>query len=292
MAFDKSYDVRLWGVTTQNSTTRLPIGDSSGGTFTSKPNPLRGTLVWDSCAYVLQKVAVAGGATGGSYSLYIETDSVTGYTGLPIAGVSLGPNSAATAVMTSLHQSSASPLPTHLNIVQTAAGGGLTGECFAFAKQYRGVLSTPGLNSSERVIQGNLVRGASYAGGAFVSGKGFVADETVSLTGASATTLGLHKMRVWDTAFYWAVAGNSVSGSHDVHLQGRAPVSGTTFTIARTGTGGIIAVAGAKRALSNLLFGISPNPTAIIWDTVNAGGVSDARVVVLAKTGRGTQPKS
>jgi hypothetical protein len=44
--------------------------------------------------------------------------------------------------------------------------------------------------------------------------------------------------------------------------------------------------------MRNQLFGISPNPTALIWAVISAGGVSDARVVVLAKSGRGALAKS
>jgi hypothetical protein len=295
MAFDKVVEARLWGVTNQNSDTRITMGDSSGGTFTGQPNRLRGSLVWDDCFYVLQGVSVAGGATGGSYTITVETDAVSGYTGLPIARVSgIGRNSLATIVLTNLHNAPGSPLPTHLFIDQTATGGGIWFQLHAVAKQYRGVLATPGINTAERVIMGDLVRGASYSGGAFVSGKGFVADETVSLTGASASDRGMRRMRLYDSAFYWAVAGNSVSGSHDINIVGRAPVSGTTFIIATTtgtsaGTG--LTAAGQKSAIASNLFGASPNPTAIIWDVIAAGGVSDARVVVLAKTGRGSKAK-
>lgn len=287
MAFDKVKEVRLWGVTDQNSDVRLTIGDSSGGTFTGRPNPLRGTLVWDDCFYVLHGVSAEGGATGGSYTVTIQTDAVVGNTGLPIAEAIIGPNTARTVVMRNLHNSPGSPLPTHIFIDQTATGGGLDFQCFAIAKQYRGV----GTGNSERVIQGNLVRGASFTGGAFVSGKGFVADETVTL-GTSSTTLGLNRMREWDRAFYWVRAGNSVSGTHNVYLV--ATVGGTTFTFAGTTTTvatGVLDAANERLAIASLIGGISPNPTHIIWDVVSAGGVSDARVIVLAKTGRGSMAK-
>ena len=296
MAFDKVVEAQGWSITNQNSSARLTMGNSAGGTFTSKPNPLKGTLVWDDCFYVLQGVSVAGGATGGSYTVTLETDAVVGYTGLPIAasGV-IGPLTKQTVLLSNLHQSPGSPLPTHLNIVQTATGGGIWFTCEMVAKQYRGTLATPGLNTSERIIQGNLVRGASFAGGKFVSGKGFVADETVSLTGNSASDLGMRRMRLYDRAFYWVVGGNSRSGSHDISILGKAPASGVTFIIASTtGTSAGTGLTAATRvsALGSLLFGASPNPTAIIWDTIAAGGVSDARVVVLAKTGRGSLAKS
>lgn len=297
MAFDKVVESRMWGVTNQVTSTRIPMGDSSAGTFTGRPNPLRGTLIWDDCYYVLQGVSVGGNATGGSWTITVETDAVVGYTGLPIARVSaLGPLSKGTQILSNLHQSAGSPLPTHLFAQQTAGGttGGVWFQCFALAKQYRGVLGTKSLNTAERIMQGNLVRGASFAGGQFVSGKGFVADETVTL-GTSSTDLGMKRLRLWDKAFYWAVAGNSVSGSHDITILGKAPASGVTFAIASTtgtsaGTG--LTAAGMKTAIASNLFGQSPNPTAIIWDVIAAGGVSDARIVVLAKSGRGSLAKS
>jgi hypothetical protein len=239
--------------------------------------------------FVLQGVSVAGGATGGSYTVTIQTDAVVGYTGLPIASATIGPLTKATVVMDNLHRSSGSPLPTHLFIDQTAAGGGIWLQCHALAKQYRGAHGGPSVNTAERVVMGNLVRGASYAGGQFVSGKGFVADETVSLTGASATTLGLQRLRLWDSAFYWIVAGNSLSGTHDANIIGT--LGGTTFTIASTGVAGALTAAGQKQAIASNFYGQSPNPSAIIWDVVSAGGVSDARIVVLAKSGRGSLAK-
>src|SRR5207247_984685 len=173
---DKVKETRLWGVTNQNSTARLTMGDSSAGTFTGRPNPLRGTLVWDDCYYVLHGISVAGGATRGSYTITVQTDAVIGYTGLPIAQIaSIGPGSKQTQVLASLHQSPGSPLPTHLFVNQTASGGGIWFQCFALAKQYRGVLGTGGMYTAERIIQGNLLRGASYPGGPFTDDKGIAA---------------------------------------------------------------------------------------------------------------------
>ena len=287
MGFEKTVDARIWGVTTQNTDLRTVTGDSSGGTFTNRANPLRGSLMWDRAMYVLQNVAVAGGATGGSYTVTIETDAVVGYTGLPIARATLGPDSPTTVVMDNLHQSAASPLPTHMFIDQTATGGGLTLTCDVIARQYRGVLGTQGANTSERVLQGTMVRGTSYTGGAFLSAKGFVASETVTL-GTSSSLLGLNRMRLWDNAMYWVVAGVSISGSHDVDIVGA--VGGNTVTIATTGTGGALDVAGEKLAIANNFYGQCPNPTAMIW-TVTTGGVSDARIVMIAKSGRGSLAK-
>ena len=294
MAFSKVVEARCWGVTSQNSDTRITMGDSASDTFTQYANPLRGTLVWDDCVYVLNKLAVAGGATGGSYTVTIETDAaVVGYTGLPIASISgLGPNSPASVVLTNLHNSPGSPLPTHMTIDQTATGGAITFDCYAFAKQYRGVLGTPGASTAERVIRGVMIRGTSYSGGPFSSAKGFDADETITVGGASCSNLGLHRIRLWDRAFYWVQAGNSISGTHNVDIVGS--INGQTFAIAGTTNSatGVLNVANERLALGSYCGGVSPNPASLIWTEVTAGGVSDARVIVLAKTGRGSMSKS
>jgi hypothetical protein len=289
MGFDKTINARIWGVTNQNADVRLTAGDSSGGTFTRQANPLRGTLVWDRCLYVLTGVSVAGGATGGSYTITIETDAVTGYTGLPIARVAgIGPNTRGRVVLTNLHDSPASPLPTHLFIDQTATGGGIWLQCYALAKQYRGTLGTAGANSAERVIQGTMLRGASYATGPFTDSRGMTEDATFTL-GTTGSNIGLNRMRLWDTAFYWTQAGNSVAGTHDVDIVGT--VNGLTFSIASTGTGGALDAANERLAIASNVGGLTPNPTHIIWTEVNAGGISDARVIALVKSGRGSYAK-
>lgn len=289
MAFGKVVEARVWGVTNQASDVRLPVGDSSAGTHTAFPNPLRGTLLWDRCFYVLQGVSVAGGATGGSWTVTVQTDAVRGYTGLPIASVAgIGPLTARRVVLTNSHNSPGSPLPTHLFIDQTATGGGIWLQCHAIAKQYRGVLGSPAAGTAERIIQGTMLRGTS-TGGAFANDRGFDEDSTVTL-GTTGSALGMHNLRLWDTAFYWAVAGVSMAGTHDVDIVGR--IGGATFSIASTGATGALDAAGEKLAIASNVGGQSPNPTAIIWTEVTAGGVSDARVVVLAKSGRGSQAKA
>ena len=291
MSFDKTVNARVWGVTNQNADTRMPIGDSTGNAHTSFANPLRGTALWDECIYVLRGVSVAGGATGGSYTVTVESDAaVVGYTGLPIArATGIGRNTASALVLTNLHNSGASPVPTHINIDQTATGGGIWFQCWAIARQYRGVLGTPGSASSERILSGTMLRAASYSGGAMVSGKGFDSDETIAV-GASFSTRGMHRMRYWDHAFFWAVAGNSVSGSHDVDIVGS--VGGSTFAIATTGVGGAVDAADEVVAIASNCGGGSPNPSAMIWTEVTSGGVSDARIVMMAKSGRGSMAKS
>jgi len=290
MSFEKVMDVRLFGVTGQNADCYMPIGDSSGGTFTGKANPLRGTLLWDSCMYVLHGVSVAGGATGGSYTVTVCTNAVGGYTGLPIANATIGPLTKSTVVLDNLHNSASSPLPTHLFIDQTAAGGGIWLQCFAIAKQYRGTLGTAGGKAtSERIVQGDMLVGTSK-NRQFTTDRGIDADTTLTVGGASASNVGLNRMRLWDTAMYWAVAGVSVAGTHDVDIVGS--VGGTTFSIASTGAAGALDAAGEKLAIASNFYGQSPNPTAIIWTEVTAGGVSDARVVVIAKGGRGSMGKN
>jgi len=287
--YAKVVESRVMGVSVQNSDSRLPIGDSSGGTFTSRINPLRGTLLWDRCTFVLHKVAVAGGATGGSYTLTLQTDAVSGYTGLPIAEVAgVGPNSASTIVFDSLHQSPSSPMPTHVNIDQTAAGGGITFDLFCFAKQYRGHMGSPAAGTAERIIMGNLIRGVSSTSD-FSGDEGVSADTTFAL-GTSGSQMGMQNMRLWDNALYWGVAGNTIAGTHDVAVVGT--VGGTTFVIAEShASSGVINVADERFALLNRHYGLSPNPSHVIWTEVTAGGVSDFRVVVLAKSGRGSMGK-
>lgn len=289
MGFDKTVTARIWGVTNQNSDTRITAGDSSGGTFTRQVNPLRGTDLWDDCMYVLQGVSVAGGATGGSYTVTIESDAaVVGYTGLPIARATIGPLTARRVVMDNLHNSKASPIPTHIFIDQTAAGGGIWLQCHALAKQYRGTLGTPGAGTAERILRGTMLRGASHSGGYFTDSRGMTEDATFTL-GTSGSDLGLRRMRLWDTVLYWAQAGNSVAGTHDVDII--ATVGGATISIATTGTGGALDAANERLAIASNFYGLSPNPSAIIWTEVNAGGISDARVIMMAKSGRGSMAK-
>ena len=289
MGFDKTLNVRIWGVTNQNADVRLTAGDSSGGTFTRQTNPLKGTLVWDRCMYVLTGVSVAGGATGGSYTITVETDAVDGYTGLPIArATGIGPNTRGRVVLDNLHNSPSSPLPTHLNIDQMATGGGIWLQCYALAKQYRGTLGTAGAKTAERVLQGTMLRGASFTGGAFSDGRGMTEDATFVL-GTSGSNIGLNRMRLWDTAFYWVRAGNSVSGTHDVDIV--STVNGLTFSVATTGSGGALDAADERLAIASNFYGLTPNPTHIIWTEGSAGGVSDARVIALVKSGRGSYAK-
>lgn len=285
MGFEKVVNTRIFGVTAQNTDLRMTAGDSVGDTFTRRDNPLRGTLLWDRAMYVLQNVTVAGGATGGSYTVTIETDAVVGFTGLPIARATLGPNSPTTVVMDSLHQSPASPLPTHLFIDQTAAGA-MTLTCDVIAKQYRGTLGTPGANTSERILQGTMINSSS---GEFGDGAGFNASATYTL-GTSGSNLGMNRMRLWDTALFWAVAGVSVNGAYDIDIIGS--VGGNTISFNTTGVGGALDAAGEKVAIPSNFYGQCPNPSAIIWTEESAGdGISDCSIVMIAKGHRGQMAK-
>lgn len=288
MGFDKSVETRIFGVTVQDSDLRMTAGDSTGGTFTGRNNPLRGSLFWDDCSFVLNDVVVAGGATGGSYTVTIQTDAIIGYTGMPIASATLGPNSDPDGVvMDNLHQSPSSPLPTHIFIDQTAAGGAINLQCHVQSKQYRGTLGTAGQGTAERVLQGNMIQGNSST--VDFSGDEGISENTTFTIGTSGSNVGMNRIRLWDHALYWVVAGNTIAGTHDVDIIGVR--GGTTYSIATTGTGGALDVADEKVAIANQLYGQSPNPSAIIWTEASAGGVSDFRVVMMAKTGRGSLAK-
>lgn len=295
MGFEKVVETQIWGVTVQNSELRTVTGDSTGGTFTGRINPLRGSLMWDRCMFVLQDVVVAGGATGGSYSITIETDAVIGYTGLPIARVTgVGPESNTTIIMDNLHQSPSSPLPTHLFIDQTATGGGLTLTCHVIAKQYRGDFGVAAQGSAERIAQGTMLAGNSSTVD-FSGDEGISADTTFTI-GTSGSLVGMNRLRLWDNAMFWAVqndlAGGAI-GTHDVDIV--ATIGGNTVSIATTGTGGaldIVADSTSHRvAIPNSYFGLCPRPSTIIWTEVDAGGVSDPRIVFIAKAGRGSLAK-
>lgn len=288
MNFGKVVEARLWGVTSQFSDVRMPIGDSVSDTHTSFRNPLRGTLFWDRCTYVLTGVTVNGGATGGSYTVTIETDALRGYTALPIARVRLGPNSTGRIVMDSLHRSAGSPLPTHLNIEDTITAGAtqaLSFQVYAIAKQYRGVLGTRGNATSERVLQGSLAgnQAATSAAG------DFTADTTLVL-GRTDTNIGMGRMKLWDNAMFWAIAGSTVTGTWEVDIVGR--IGGFTVSMATSGTTGNISAVGNKFALANSMYGQAILPTHVIVTEVSAGTINALEVIGIAKSGRGSMSKS
>jgi hypothetical protein len=284
--FGKVKETRLWGVTAQFSDVRMPIGDSAADTHTSFPNPLRGTLFWDRCQYILSGVTVNGGATGGSYTITIETDALRGYTALPIARVRLGPLSTGRIVMDSLHRSAGSPMPTHLNIDSTITAGAtqaLSFQVHCFAKQYRGVLGSGG-GTSERILQGSLAgnQAATSAAGDFTT------DTTLTI-GITDTNIGMGRMRLWDNAMFWAIAGSTVSGTWEVDVVGRC--AGGTFTIATSGTTGNISATGNKFALANATYGQAINPSHVIVTEVSAGTINALEVIGIAKSGRGSLAK-
>jgi hypothetical protein len=274
-------------VTQQFSDVRMPIGDSESDTHTSFANPLRGTLFWDRCQYILSGVSVNGGATGGSFTVTIETDAIRGYTALPIARVRLGPNSTGRIVMDSLHRSAGSPLPTHLEILDTITAGAtqaLSFQVHVLAKQYRGVLGSQGARTSERILQGSLAgnQAATSTGGDFTA-------DTTLIVGISDTNIGMNRMRLWDNAMFWAIAGSTITGTWDVDVVGTC--AGGTFTIATSGTTGNIAATGNKFALANATYGQAVNPTRVIVTEVTVGTINALEVVGLAKSGRGSLAK-
>jgi hypothetical protein len=239
--------------------------------------------------YVLTGVSVGGGATGGSFTVTVETDALAGYTALPIARATLGPISPGVVVMDNLHNSASSPLPTHLNIDATIGAPGSTQsvrfQCHAIAKQYRGVLGTQGTASAERILQGSLAgnqRATSTAGD-------FTADTTLVI-GTTDTNIGMGRMRLWDNAMFWAIAGSTITGTWDVDVVSH--VGGTTVSIARTGAAGTITATGDKVALASNFYGQSPNPSRVIVTEVSAGTINALEVVGIAKSGRGSMAKS
>lgn len=285
--FSKVVETAIFGVSQQINDVRLPMGFSTGGTHTSISNPLRGTLFWDQCTYVLAGVSVNGGATGGSYTITVETDALRGYTALPIARTRLGPNSTGRIVMDNLHRSAGSPMPTHLNIDDTITAGATQAVSFtvhAIAKQYRGVLGTQGAATSERILQGSLAgnQSATSTGGDFTT-------DTTLVIGITDTNIGMGRMRLWDKAMFWAIAGSTVTGTWEVDIVGR--VGGLTVTIATTGTTGNIAATGNKFALANAMYGQAINPTHVIVTEVGAGTINALEVIGIAKSGRGSLAK-
>ena len=287
--FSKVVEAHIFGVSQQIGDVRLPIGDSDSDTHTSKANPLRGTLFWDRCMYVMTGISINGGATGGSFTVTVETDAIRGYTALPIARTRLGPLSTGTLVMDSLHRSAGSPVPTHLRVDQTVANAGSTQagsfQVHCVAKQYRGVLGTQGARTSERILQGSLAgnQAATSAAGDFTT-------DTTLVIGTTDTSIGMGRMRLWDAAMFWAICGSTITGTWEVDIVGT--VGGRTVSIATSGTTGNIATVGDKFALANAAYGQCVNPTRIIVTEVSAGSIAALEVVGIAKSGRGSLAKS
>lgn len=290
MSFSKVVDTAIFTASLLNSSQRMPLSGTYSGatlsTVTALANPLRGTLLWDECIYTITGVTVAGGATGGSYTITLETDAVMGYTALPIASVILGPNhvNGAAIIMDNNHHCPGSPLPTHVQMTQ-----GSTGLCSftinAVAKQYRGTLGTAGNRTSERVLQGSLLGNPGPGAGTITT----ITTDTTFVLGRTDTDIGMGKMRLWDNAFFWAVGNSATTGTWDVDIVGR--VGGATTTLARTGTAGTITALWDKKPLINQFYGCMVNPTHVIVTEVSAGTIAGLEVVGIAKGGRGTQAK-
>jgi hypothetical protein len=297
MAYEKVKHERLFGYTGQGTLDAIqPVGDSSGGTFTQRANPMSGTDFWDSCMYVVHGVSVAGGATAGSFAITV-VGTVDGVTGLPIAEVSgLGTNSSTSLTVVNLHNSPSSILPAGV-IVQdraAAAAGTVSFQLWCLAKQYRG---SGRKWTKDRTVSGTLFRSNTHLTTPIVNG-----DDTIdlSVTGASGNFQGLDAIRLWDNALYWfthtgiyGVTGSSSIYRGDIVGAIGNTTGGNTITIATaTGLGQLSdapGVIGEKLAMAQEHFGISPRPDSIILTETTAGtGLSGVRVLVAAKTGRGT----
>jgi len=194
----------------------------------------------------------------------------------------LGPNSPTTVVMDSLHQSASAPQASKINITQTASGGALTLTCDAVAKQYRGTLSTPGSRTSERVLQGQLIG----FGETPTNGQTMTTSSTWTCNGLSASNIGMNKMRLWDSAFFW-ITGVTVSGEWSAAIV--STVGGNTVSVASCAASSVTAD-GDKVALANSFYGQCPNPTAVIV-TENSAGTLNGNVIGIAKSGRGSLAK-
>jgi hypothetical protein len=294
MAYDKTLDTWLFEAVLVNSTVRKELGPKLSGAdlatvTTARANPMRGTLLWDEAMYIITGMTVAGGATGGSYTITLQTDAILGYTALPIASATIGPNHKLTGaiVMDNVHQSPGSPLPTHVQITQ-----GSTGLCHftinAIAKQYRGVLGGNTNKTSERIMVGRLHGDATPA---------TPSSETVDTNYplGNTNTLGLHKLRLWDKAFFWAIGTSAVTGTWDVDIVSyvHAGLAGSTVTVATTSktTAGAISALWDKKPLINLFYGSMTPPASVLITEVSAGTNKGLVVVGMAKTGRGTAAK-
>lgn len=264
------------------------VTDSNGSTFT--PNPFSGTLFWDSMNYYLTGVSIG---TGASYVIQVETDAIAGFTGLPIAGVSLSTGSSGFVRIPNLHKIPGSPVPTHVNVIRTVGTG--TSSCafqlWASGKAQRGTLSTQGGagKCSDRTLQGAMWNSARN-----LSIDNLTADATFTLSagGGSANFQGLDKMALWDQACFWLVAGNTVNGSWQAAIEGT--INGVTYIIAETtakklnGTSDAASYPRPVVPLEHYYAGVTPRPTSIIINEIDAGGISNAQVVMVAKSTKGT----
>ena len=102
-------------------------------------------------------------------------------------------------------------------------------------------------------------------------------------------SIGMGRMRLWDNAMFWAIAGSTLTGTWEVDIVGT--VGGRTVTIATSGTTGNIAATGDKFALANAAYGQCVNPTRIIVTEVSAGTINALEVIGIAKSGRGSLAK-
>ena len=290
------YDNRLMEPTaaTGHSHMRIAIKgvtDLNGSTFT--PNPFSGTLFWDTMQYWLTGVSLAEAC---SYTVVVETDAIDGYTGLPIAGVSLSTAGSTGFVrIPNLHGVRCSPVPTHVNVIRTNAIAGtseITFKLWGMGKASRGSLSTSGGKGkgSDHVLQGDIFRtGRALSVDALAVDSRF----TLTTTGASGSFQGLNKMAQWDNAMFWLVGGFTWNGAWQAHIAGT--IDGVTYIMAETiakklnGTSDAASHPWPKVPLFNYYGGIAQRPTELIITEVDvtAVGISDTRVVMIAKSNRG-----
>ena len=287
MGYDKTKHGLLFDIQVQNANYQQDFtGSTIAGTSTTTPNIMSGHRFWDHATYVLDALTVAGGATGGSYSVRV-LGTINGIANVPIAGITgLGPeNMDSSLALYSLHGGASSPTPTGLSIVQEAAGGAIGFSLFCHAKATRGAFG-----DQQRVVEEELC------------GFTYTADETITLNAATGSTQGrfggLQRMDIWEDVIYavsWgSAAGNSSSGTWAVDIIGE--LNGTTVSIASTGnpTGVSTGSVGhmdadsedSVRVLNSRPGSGSIRPTGVIVTEVTAG-TGRFGVHVIAKGHRG-----
>lgn len=265
---------------------------STGGDSTGRnvANPFRGTLYWDSMNFYLTGASQTAGT---SFVIQVETDAIKGHTGLVIAGISTSTGGTSGFLrIPNLHKTPGSPIPTHLNVIRTVGTSGtITFELWAQGKATRGNLSTSGGagRGGDRVLQGNMFDSAIN-----LSADALTADATFTLTagGASANFQGLDKMSLWEHTNFWLVGGATTTGSWQAAIVGT--INGVTYVIAETtakklnGTSDAASYPNPVVPLEHYYSGVCPRPTSVIITEVDTGGISNCRVVMVAKSHKGT----
>jgi hypothetical protein len=280
MAYEKVVEARIWDINGVSDSTRQTSAGaiSQVPALTAAAHPMRGAKFWDRAVFVVNGVSL-GGDTG-TYTIQLE-GTVNGVTGLPISSLQVDADTAPTAVMDNLHDAPGTIIPDAITITEDLdAGTGLFCEVHVAAKQYRGSLrnSPNGAGTKQRSIEGFM-----FQSGRDLASDNLNGDVTMTL-GTSGNAMGLDRMRLWDNAQYWVVNGETTASTYTTEIVGE--IGGATHTI--VSVAGLNA-AGEKLALAGNMHGASPNPTQIIFTETGASdGLSDVRVIVAAKSGRGT----